>query len=268
MDYISRYDLYEEASNFQLLPRIPVVIKVGGRGFKAITRSLDRPFDIKLINVFKNTLLNTIQNIDGAIFGFQYSDSFIFILRNDRSFEDVPWYQNKVQEIVGIVSSMISVNFFKNLILEDDISGLEGDAIFYAKIFALPSLNEVVNYLIWNQQLCMGDAIFRAAQAEVTNQYGKSEAFKILNNKKLDEKLDILQEKCQIEYETYYPATFRHGIAAYKVPKLINTMEGNVHKTKWTTNSNLPNFNKDKNFLTNIIQTGRDIVRGERDIII
>lgn len=268
MDYISRYDIYEDVSNFQLLPKLPVVIKVGGRGFKTLTKSLERPYDLNLINVFKNTLLSTIQNIDGAVFGFQYSDSFIFILRNDRSFEDIPWYQNKIQEITGIISSIVSVNFFKNIVLEDNLSGLDGDAIFKSKVFLLPSLNEVVNYLIWHQHLCMGDAIFRAAQTEITNLYGKLEASKILNNKKLDEKLDILQEKCQIDYETHYPASYRHGIAAYKTPKLISTIEGNIQKTKWTTNSNLPNFNKDKNFITNIIQTGVDIVRGERDIIL
>lgn len=268
MDYISRYDIYENASDFQLLPRIPIIIKVGGRGFKTITKSLNRPFDQKLINVLKNTLLHTIQNIDGAIFGFQYSDSFIFVLRNDRSFEDIPWYQNKIQEITGIVSSMISVNFFKNIILEDELNALDGDAIFRSKVFALPSLNEVTNYLIWHQQLCMGDAIFRATQTAVANQYGWSEAVKILNGKKLDEKLDILQDKCQIDYETYYPASFRYGIAAYKAPKFIKTMEGSIQKIKWTTNDNLPIFSSDRNFITNIIQSGCDIIRGERDIII
>lgn len=268
MDYISRYDVYENASDFQLLPRIPVIIKVGGRGFKTLTKSLDRPFDSKLISVFKNTLLNTIQNIDGAVFGFQYSDEFIFVLRNDKTLESVPWYQNKVQEIAGIVSSMVTVNFFRNLILEDDLGALDGDAVFRSKVFALPSLNEVTNYLIWQQHLCMGDAIFRASQSEITNQFGKLEASKILSNKKLDEKLDILQEKCQIDFESYYPSSFRYGIAAYKAPKFINTQEGSVQKIKWTTDSNLPIFSKDKNFITNIIQSGRDVIRGERDIII
>src|ERR1700710_1393213 len=147
MDYISRYDVYENASDFQLLPKVPVIIKVGGRGFKTLTKSLNRPFDEKLINVFKNTLLNTIQNIDGAVFGFQYSDSFLFVLRNDRSYEDIPWYQNKIQEISGIVSSMVTINFFKNLIREDDLNELDGDAIFRSKVFLLPSVNEVTNYL-------------------------------------------------------------------------------------------------------------------------
>ncbi len=268
MDYVCRYDVYENASDFQLLPRIPIVIKVGGRGFKTLTRSLDRPFDVKLVNVFKNTLLNTIQNIDGAIFGFQYSDNFLFVLRNDRSFEDVPWYQNKIQEITGIVSSMVSVNFFKNLMLEDELNELDGDAIFRSKVFALPSVNESANYIIWHQQLCMGDAIFRAAQSEITNQYGKLEAQKILNGKKLDEKLDILQEKCQIDYESYYPAAFRNGIAAYKAPKFITTQEGSVQKNKWTTNSNLPIFSKDKIFITSILNSGHDVIRADRDIII
>lgn len=268
MDYV-RYDHYESVADFQLLNRLPVIIKVSGRSFSRLTRNLDRPFDKRLINVFKNTLLHTIQSIDDAVFGFQYSDELVFVLRNDRSFEYQPYHQNKIQEILGIIASTVTVNFFKNLILEDELNELDGDAIFRSKVFTLPSINETVNFLIYKQQLCMGNAIFRAAQAEITNLYGKSATFKILNGKKLGEKLDILQDKCQIDYESHYPAAYRNGIAAYKVPKIIKTSDGEQNqKNKWIIDSNLPIFSSDKNFLINIINSGSDVFRIDRDLMI
>jgi len=262
----NRHDAYEDAYDFKIISKLPVLINVSGRSFSRLTRRLDRPFCNKLINVFKNTLLQTICQLDGAVFGFQYSDQFVFVLRNDRTFDDKPWYQNKIQDINSIVSSLISVNFFKNLVLEDELNELDGDAIFKTKVFALPSLNEVVNHLILKQQFCYGDAIFRATQAEFTKIYGKLETDKLLYGKKLDEKIGLLQDSCQIDYETYYPKSYRLGVAVYKIPKIIKSSNGDFQKNKWTIDSNLPSFIEDRNFLSNIIYSGHDVFRGNRDL--
>jgi len=266
--YSLRHHQYESSYDYQIIPRLPVIIKVDGRNFSRLTRRLDRPFCSKLINVFKNKLLQAIQQIDGAVFGFQYSDRFVFVLRNDRTFEEKPFCQNQIQDINGLVSSIISVNFFKNLVLEDELNELDGDAIFKTKVFALPSLNEVVNHLILKQQLCYGDAIFRATQAEYIKIYGKVEADRLLSGKKLDEKIDLLKSECDIDYEDYYPKAYRLGIGAYKVPKIIKTEDGEFQKNKWVIDSNLPSFLQDKSFLSNIIVSGHDIFRADRDLII
>ena len=263
----NRHDTYEEAYDYKIIRRLPIIISVSGRNFSNLTKRLDRPFCPKLLNVFKNTLLQTIQSIEGAVFGFQYSDRFVFVLRNDRTFEEQPWYQNKIQDINGIVSSMISVNFFKNLVLEDELNELDGDAIFRTFVFSLPSLNEVVNNLILKQQLCYGDAIFRATQAEFTKIYGKNEANKLLYGKKLDEKIDLLASECDINYENHYPKAYRLGIAAYKAPKIVKTNDGDIQKNKWIVDSNLPSFLEDRSFISNIIVSGSDIFRGNRDLI-
>jgi len=261
----NRHDKYESIYDLQIIDRIPIIIRVNGRNFSRLTRRLDRPYCIKLINVFKNTLLQTIQVIDDAIFGFQYSDEFTFVLRNDRSYEYQPWCQNKVQDIASVISSMISINFFKNLVLEDDLNELDGDAIFKTKVFAMPSINEAVHHIILKQQLCYGDAVFRAANAEFTKIYGKTEANKRLFGKNLDEQIELLQSECNIDYENY-PKAYRFGIGAYKVPKIIKTIDGEIQKNKWIIDSNLPSFILDKSFLSNIIYSGVDIIRANRDI--
>lgn len=264
----NRHNSYEEAFDYKIMGRLPIIISVNGRNFSNLTTRLDHPFCSKLSNVLKNTLLQTIQHIDGAVFGFQHSDQFTFVLRNDRTFEEQPWYQNKIQDINGIVSSMISVNFFKNLVLEDELNELNGDAIFKTKVFALPSLNEVVNHLILKQQLCYGDGIFRAAHAEFIKIYGKNETAKLLYGKTLNEKIDLLESECHINYETYYPKAFQLGIAAYKVPKIFHTNDGEIQRNKWIVNSNLSSFIEDKSFLSNIIVSGHDIFRTDKNLII
>lgn len=266
--YNSRHSEYEACYDIKIIPRLPIVITVDGRNFSRLTRRLDRPFCTKLANVFKNTLLQSIQQLDGAVFGFQYSDKFVFILRNDFTFETKPFCQNSIQDINGLVSSLVSVNFFKNLVLEDDLNELDGDAIFKTKVFALPSLNEAVNHLILKQQLCYGDAIFRATQAEFTILYGKSEADKLLYGKKLSEKIELLQSECKIDYDNYYPNIYRLGIGAYKAPKIIRRGDEDKQQNKWMIDLNLPSFLQDRHFLSNIIVSGQDIFRADRDLII
>jgi tRNA(His) 5'-end guanylyltransferase len=264
----NRHDVYESSYDYHITPRLPIVIRVNGRHFSNLTKRLDRPFCSKLINVFKSTLLQTIQQLDGAVFGFQYSDEFTFVLRNDRNFEEKPFCKNNIQELNGLVSSLVSVNFFKNLVLEDELNELDGDAIFKTKVFALPSLNEAVNHIILKQQFCYGDAIFRATQAEFVKIYGKSEADRLLYGKKLDDKIDLLYSECKIDYENYYPKSFRLGVAAYKVNKIIRKNDVDEQKKKWIIDSNLPSFIEDRNFLSNIIVSGTDVFRADRDLII
>lgn len=265
--YNNRHDRYESSYDQYIINRIPVVVRVSGRNFSRLTKRLDRPFCSNLTNVFKNTLLQVILQLDGAVFGFQYSDQFTFVLRNDRNFEEKPFCQNNIQDINGLVSSLVSVNFFKNLVLEDELNELDGDAIFKTKVFALPSLNEVVNHLILKQQHCYGDSIYRATQAEFTKIYGKIEADRLLFGKKLDEKIDLLKDKCNIDHFNY-PNSYRFGVGAYKAPKIIRKNDIDEQKNKWIIDSNLPSFMQDKSFLSNIIISGQDIFRADRDLIV
>lgn len=263
--FFDRQNSYELAYDYKITNHLPIIIHLNGRNFGRLTKSLERPYSPTLLNIFGNTIFQSILEIEGAIFGFQYSDNFIFILRNDRSSEDQPWFQNKIQKIVSVSSSIVSVNFFKN-VLASDIE-LNGDPIFDSKVFSLPSLNEVINNLILKQKLCIQNSIFRAAQTELSNQYGKEKAIKILYGKKINEKLELLHTEFGINYEEYYPAAFRLGQAVYKIPIIIKTKEEEISRNKWILDAELPDFLSDRNFLSNIIRSGHDVFRVERDLI-
>jgi len=139
---------------------------------------------------------------------------------------------------------------------------IDGDVIFDAFCFGLPSTVEVVNNLILSQQNCIRDAISRAVLSELAAIKGKDAAVKILYGKKIEERINILLETCDIEYEEYYPAEYRKGIAVYKVPQSGNEEA----KSKWIIDYNIPLFVLDKNFILNILHSGRDIFRANRDL--
>jgi tRNA(His) guanylyltransferase len=265
--FFDRLNSYELVYDFQIINHIPIIIRVNGRNFQRLTKRLIRPYCPNMLNIMGNTMLHSITEIEGAVIGFQYSDEIIFILRNDRSFEDVAWYQNKIQKLTSIVSSIISINFYKNFLAEDSLD-LDGDPVFEVFVFGLPSLNEALNYLVLKQKICMTDAIFRAAQAELINQYGKDKAIKLLHGKKTEEKLELLNSECDINYNEYYPPSFRKGVASYKIPKIIRTKTRDISKNKWILDFDIPDFVLDRNFLSNIIHSGHDVFRIDRDLIV
>jgi tRNA(His) 5'-end guanylyltransferase len=79
----------------------------------------------------------------------------------------------------------------------------------------------------------------------------------MLNGLSIDEKIDLLKQEVDIDFNSY-PLAFRRGVACYKVPRITN--DGST-KNKWTINHELPIFTKDQSFLSNIFKNGADIFR-------
>src|SRR5690606_19441774 len=68
----------------------------------------------------------------------------------------------------------------------------------------------------------------------------------------MEEKYSEITNKFKIDL-TSYPLAFWRGIACFRSPKIIKTEFGNEVKNKLTINDELPFFNKDQDFLYNII---------------
>ena len=263
-----RQKTYEHAYDYKIIKRLPLIIRVDGRNFSRVTKHLPRPYSHEMLGLMANTMLHAAMEIEGAIFAYHQSDEITFAIRNDQSLESEPWFQNRIQKVVSIVASIITLSFAKNLFTMDNPPKIVGDAIFDARVFAVPSITEAANNLIFRQQDCSKNAITSAAQAELSKIYGKKHALSMLHEKKSAEKIDLLRTKCDIEYETFYPNSFRLGTAAYKVPMILRTEEGETARNKWIIDMNIPNFVADRNFLLNILHAGHDVFRADRDLTI
>jgi tRNA(His) 5'-end guanylyltransferase len=85
----------------------------------------------------------------------------------------------------------------------------------------------------------------------------KNDVKEILSSFSMDEKINILKSKCDIDYDDY-SVEFRRGSACYRVPKIYD--EGNL-KYKWEVNKNLPSFQNDHSLLSSILKNGVDVIR-------
>jgi tRNA(His) 5'-end guanylyltransferase len=253
-----RVSIYENAAKHKLLPKLPVIISVNGRSFSKVTSLLEKPFSSDLAQCMYSTLAKLVQEIDGCIFGYSFNDEIVLILRNDQSLETTPWFDNDVQKITSAVSS-IATHHFNNIATANDLN-LMSDPLFVANVFAVPNITEAINVMIYKQQKAMQEAIQQACFYELLNVNNKEDIKEMLLGTSYDDKVNILLEQFNIDYNSY-PQAFRRGVACYRVPSVTSFDGEEKIKGKWKLNLEIPIFTKDHKFLNNIFSSGKDIFR-------
>jgi tRNA(His) guanylyltransferase len=251
-----RIESYQSLSDYKLLPRLPLIIVVNGRGFSKLTQLLNKPYCPKFAECMFSTMTRLCTEVEGVLFSYCHNDEIILIVRNDHHVDTMPWYDNRIQKICSITSAIATTHF--NQCAERLQLDLTGDAIFTSQIFAVPNIAEAINTLVYKQQQNFHTSIQFSCLYELIKKYDKNAIKGMLSGLSIDEKIDLLHQECQTEFNSY-PTSFRRGAACYKVPKLS---EG-ITKHKWYTNTEPPIFTEDQPFISNILKNGMDIFRGE-----
>lgn len=242
-----RIDSYIDFTDYKLLPKLPLIISVNGRSFSKATSLLDKPYSDQLAECFLSTTVKLCQEIDGALFAFQHSDEILVIVKNDQTLETEPWFDNKIQKICSVVSSIASLHF--NECAQSLQLNLLGKPIFITQAFVVPNITEAINTVVNKQQQNFYTSIQFACFYELIKKYDKNNIRDMLHGLSIDEKIDLLNEHSGISFNSY-PAPFRRGAACYKFPKIVD----GVVKNKWMINDDLPIFTKNPEFLSNIIK--------------
>lgn len=247
---------YQAAAETKLLPRVPVIITVNGRSFSKITSLLEKPYDAKLGQCLSNTMLKLCTEVEGAFFGFLHNDEIVILARNDQTNSTEPWFGNQPQKIASVVSSITTLHFTRCALAIE--LNLMGEAIFSSQVFVVPNMMEAINTLVYKQQHNFHTSIQFACFYELLKKYDKNTIRDMLSSLTIDEKIDLLHQETQVDFNQYSDV-FRRGAACYKVPKVS---DGGM-KTKWYVNEELPIFTKDTSFLSNITKNGVDLFRGD-----
>jgi tRNA(His) guanylyltransferase len=244
-----RINSYQNNTDYKLLARVPIIICINGRAFAKVTQLLDKPYCPKFAECLLSTMLRLCADIEGAMFAYQHNDEVVIVTRNDQSNDTAPWYDNKLQKICSITSAIASMHF--NECATAMGLNLAGAPVFTSQVFVVPSLGEATNTFIYKQQQNFHTSIQSACLYNLLNKYDKNNIKEMLTGLNVDEKIDLLDQECDIKYADY-PSSFRRGTACYKVPKVVD----GVMKNKWHLNTDLPIFTKDTSFLSNILKNG------------
>lgn len=149
---------YEQCTTMMLNPDLYSIIRLDGRAFHTYTKDCARPFDLKFITLMNDTAIYLCTHITGAQVAFVQSDEITIALK--RVTQADMFYRGNVCKIVSISAAMASAFFNRHPLSHPDKL-----ALFDARVFQVPAIEEVVNNFIWRQDDCRKNSIAMVAQS-------------------------------------------------------------------------------------------------------
>jgi tRNA(His) 5'-end guanylyltransferase len=253
-----RVESYSDLTDQKLMRKLPIIVVLNGRSFKKTTSLLTKPFCPVFAEAMCAVMIKLSQEIDGTTFAYSFNDEIVLVVRNDQTPETGAWYDNRIQKIVSVSASIATFEF--NRIAKINEMQTLGDPIFSAQTFTVPNITEAINVLVAKQQQAFHTALSMACFYELLKNHSPETVQQTLSEKSPQAKAEILFEECNIDFNNY-PLPFRRGFACYRVPRVINTAEGEEIKNKLTIDMEIPLFTKNHDFLGQIFKSGRDIFR-------
>jgi tRNA(His) 5'-end guanylyltransferase len=144
------------------MQRLPICVRMDGRAFHTFTRGLDRPFDAGFAKAMIETTKYLVEETNAKI-GYTQSDEITLVFW-DGSFLAEPLFGGKLFKLTSVLASMTTAKF--NSLVPTLIPSKAGRlAVFDARIFQVPSLDEAANLLLWRWLDARKNSISMAAQA-------------------------------------------------------------------------------------------------------
>ena len=233
---------YENAYRIYLTRRTPVVIRIDGKAFHTFTRKFKKPYDM----VFKETMWKTAkylcENIQNARLAYVQSDEISILLIDYNKFTTSAWFDNNIQKICSVSSSMATMAFNKffmetamDYVGEQKINQEQYEkylkkfhmAMFDSRAFNLPE-SEVCNYFLWRQN----DATRNSIEMLGRVYFSDKELHKV-NCKGIQDKLML---KKGVNWNDC-PTFFKRGVCVEK-------KEG-----EWVIDKEIPIFSQNRNYV-------------------
>lgn len=241
----NRMKNYEAVSDIRLVNRMPIILRIDGRAFHTFTRGLKKPFDEVFVKTMQETMQKLCENIDSCVLGYTQSDEISLLLVNYDILERTPWFDNRIQKICSIASS-IAVYWFVRQFRENAAPYLDGEDGKYSDIlkkkidtpvqfdcraFNIPK-EDVTNNFYWRQLDASRNSILSVGYANFSTEE--------LHGKNCNEVQDMLHEQRGINWNDL-PTHLRRGSCCKKVTKSINGVERHI----WEIDKEIPTFKGD-----------------------
>lgn len=255
----SRMKYYESVSKSYLTNGVPKIIRLDMRAGHTFCRNLDRPFD----DVFSKCMIYATkvlcEKIPGSVMGYTQSDE-ISIVINDYTKPFSPWFfGGSVEKAVSISASICTLAFnqkYCELVscMSDERQKIYApklwEAQFDSRVFCLPNVEEVHNYILWRQNDATKNSVRMVGYANFPH--------KELDNKNTSEVQDMLMLQKGINWNNY-PSKYKRGCVVLKemyekdVELPNGTIEYGVKRKRWVQ-SNIPILTKDTEFIKKVYE--------------
>lgn len=246
MNLEDRMKAYEQATRTVLPRRLPIIIRVDGKGFSNYTKLLPgKPFDRNFISVMESTATALCLEIQGAQLAYVQSDEISVLVHGYKKFESEPWFGNQVQKMVSVAAAVASATFtakswrmWSKLAVHDTDATPSLDdiepAYFDARAFVMPE-SDVTNYFLWRQR----DGLRNSIQMFARSHFSHSELHKKGTNE--------MTEMCKAKGHDWHklPPSQRNGRVVHRESKLV---EGAL-RSHFIVDTNVPLFVDNKPYI-------------------
>jgi tRNA(His) 5'-end guanylyltransferase len=250
---------YESCYNFKIPNRSYVIIRLDGKGFSKYTKMFEKPFDDILSNVMDAATIELCKYLN-PLFAYTQSDEISLVFSTIENIDAELPFDGKVQKLCSISASKLTSAFNKTMLrllgsfkytpeelFQKITSGnlAEIDAVFDSRVFVIPDIREVANYIIWRQQDCTRNSVSMAAHALL----GHSATM----NKSGEEKQEMLFQEKGVNWNDY-ATKYKRGTVIKKQTIFIEGQNGEpVQRSKWIPDYNIPIFTQDREYLMSLI---------------
>lgn len=237
-----RMKSYEKITDHRIIERIPIIIRIDGKNFNKLTKRFEKPFSDRFSRWMVHAMAYTASKLQGCVIGYTQSDEITFVIHSDQSLESTSWCGNRIQKILSITSSFVTLSF--NDIMWRDLEGLKPFAVFDCKIFAVPNITEAANCLVWIQNDCVKNSINAATYYEISKKYGRGKTRKMMHGLNQKEQQELLFKLTSINWSNY-DEKYKNGIVTIKQDVKITTKNGEAIRKRWVVKS-APRFTSEE----------------------
>lgn len=233
-DIGDRFKGYEACWDMTLPRRMPMVIRVDGRGFHSL--KLQKPFDYDFFNIMAGTAAALCREIQGAVLAYFQSDEISVVARDDMQPNTEAWLGKRLSKVLSLSAAIATAAY------NEQGAMIWGWRQFDARAFVLPDLSEVTNYLIWRQQDATRNSVSMAAHAAFSH--------KSLHGVNSPGMIDRLREAGKPWEDT--PTRFKRGAVCRPV-KIFKPVEyldnAMVERREWQVDVEPPVLTQDRAYI-------------------
>ena len=194
---------YEESYEFTLPLSSPVILRLDGHNFSRFTAHFCRPFDQRIHDAMISTCSDLLKYFPQATVAYTQSDEITLVFP-----AGVQVFNERVQKLSSLAASYCSVRFNAHLATfltanpEPKVKHTAyeklGTAHFDARFFAVPSVEEALNCLLWR---CRGDAMRNSINAFAHTLYSNKQ----MHKKTVKELLVMMENEKGVKFEDAVP---------------------------------------------------------------
>lgn len=204
----SRMKMYESVLDRELSKDSKWIMRLDGNSFSQFTKKIgaEKPFDERLMRIMEAVCISLLEKFN-FVTVYSQSDEITCIPNLRPELETTePIFNLRIQKLCSLVAAHASVVFYQRFVQEfPEFANFT--PVFDARIFTVPSEEEVLNAVLWRQRDCM-----KNAKNLVGQQFYSHKALQGLTS---EQQIEKVRQEQGVLFESY-PEKFRYGIFVKK----------------------------------------------------